>query len=300
MAAQIRVRGNASRSAGAKRKGRKGAPRWWVVWVRRGREFVRGMVPTIEISDRLKREILGIALVLFALLSSWALGRGASDGKFLRWWASVLQSGFGIGAPLVPVIVALAAIRAFARNGEPVLLFRHYVGGVLFFAGALGLLALGGGTDAGGVFGVVAGDIPRGVMGGAASGLVLLVCGWVAIFLLADTDVQTLERDLRRLAPRRTKKPSANADAPVKPAKPAERTKTARKTASLPLDATPAARVINLPTRSAKLDESQTTGPLPSPVPMEAGEPLPLPDVRVLPYYDAVTPDPGGLEQKAK
>jgi len=299
MAAQSRARGNASRSSGAKSKTRKREPRWWVVWARRGREFVRGMVPAIEVSDRLKREILGVTLVLFALLSSWALGRGGADGRLLRWWASVLHTGFGIGAPLVPVVVALTAIRAFAKNNEPVLLFRHYAGGALFLAGALGLLALGGGADSGGAFGVVAGDIARGVLGRAASGLVLFVCGCVAVFLLADTDLQTLERDLRRLIPRRTKKQTVEIP-PTTQAPRAERKQTTTKSAASAGDAKPAPRVINLPKRSEKADTNDSTDPLPAPVPMVPGEPLPLPDVRLLPYYDAVTPDPGALEQKAK
>ena len=37
-------------------------------------------------------------------------------------------------------------------------------------------------------------------------GLVLLAVGIVSVFLLADTDIQTLERDIRRLLPKR--KPS--------------------------------------------------------------------------------------------
>ncbi len=296
MAAQSRARGSATRSPGAKRKARGQVPRWWVVWARRVREFLRGMFPSVALSDRLKRELLGVGLVLLALLSSWALGRGGADGFVLRWWAGVLRGGFGYGAPLIPVLFALAAIRAFARQGEPVLLFRHYAGGVLFLAGALGLLALGGGVDAGGAYGVVAGDITRGLLGQAASGLVLLASGCVSIFLLADTDLQTLERDVRRLTPRRRGR-SADAAASVPPRP--NRAKRSPDDARCE-EAKPVPRVINLPKRSKPAKEEPPLEPLPAPVAIPVGEPLPLPDVRLLPYYDAVTPDAGDLEQKAR
>ena len=287
MATQTRARVDASQSRANKSRARKKQrPSAFSVWSIRTRGFLHGLAPSVSVSDRLKREIVGIVLILVGVLTSWALGRGSEDGAVVSWWADTLTRGLGRGAVLVPIFIGLTAVRAFANQAGPILLFRHYVGGFLFGAASLGLLSLGGSEVTGSV-GMIVGDIARGTLGRLASGVVLFGAGLVSVFLLADTDLLSLDRDVRRLAPRRTPKPP--------PARPP------RRPAPLPVyKAAPIARVINIPTRDAKqpVTDPKVTPALPAPV--VTGAALPLPDIRHLAYYDAVPPNTVDLEAKAR
>jgi S-DNA-T family DNA segregation ATPase FtsK/SpoIIIE len=292
MATQTRARTDSSRSRSAKGRGRKKQHASKVsVWSARTRGFIQGLVPSVAISARLKREIAGIVLVLIALMSSWALGRGSEDGAVVSWWANTLRAGFGRGSVLVPIFVGLTAVRAFSNQDGPILLFRHYFGGFLFLAATLGLLSFGGAEMSGNI-GLVVGDIARGALGRLASGLVLFAAGVVSVFLLADTDLMTLERDIRRLMPRRKPKP-VPVPAPVI-AKP-------KRAESLPVvKAEPVERVINIPKRASKPTEKEGKATPALAAPVITGEPLPLPDIRHLAYYDQVVPNTGDLEAKAR
>ncbi|MEJ7901563.1 MAG: DNA translocase FtsK [Thermomicrobiales bacterium] len=252
-------------------------------------------MPSVTISNRLKREIVGIVLVLAGLLSSWALGRGSEDGAVVSWWADMLRAAFGRGAVLVPIFIALTAVRAFANQDGPILLFRHYFGGFLSTAAALGLLSFGGVVMSGDA-GMVVGDIAHGALGRLASGLVLFAAGVVSVFLLADTDLMSLERDVRRLLPRR--KPKSVVVLPPAP-KPVKR--QARRILPAPVVASiPVERVINIPKRQVKNDAKEEKPLAALTAPVTTGEPLPLPDIRHLAYYDAVVPNTAELEAKAR
>lgn len=268
-----------------------------VRWIRASRDFVSGLMPAVEISDRLRREILGVGLVILALVTSWSLGRGEGDGALISWWARTLRDLLGDGAPLVPVFLALTAIRAFANHGQPVLLFRHYIGGVMFATSILGLMSFDGRETAGAV-GMAIGDVIEGGLGFVASGLVLLAVGIVSVFLLADTDIQTLERDIRRLMPRRRPKPAVP-QATAEPApKPARRSTAVRKAPVPKVDAEPIERIINFPKRETP--PAEKVQPKPVVEVSEPDEPLPLPDIRLLSYYEQVVPDTQELELKAR
>ena len=295
MATQTRSRTDTARTqTGKSRSRKKQKTSLFAVWSTRVRGFARGLVPTVSVSDRLKREIIGLVLVVVALLSSWALGRGAEDGAIVAWWADTLRAGFGRAAVLVPIFVGLTAVRAFSNQSGPILLFRHYVGGFLFIAAALGLLSFGGSTMSGQV-GMVIGDVARGMLGRLASGLVLFAVGCVSVFLLADTDLMSLERDVRRLLPKRRPKPVVPAAVPEKPGKPA------KAVASPPARKEPVERVINIPKREAKAAEKEEKAPPPSlSAPVDTGKPLPLPDIRHLAYYETVAPNTADLEAKAR
>ncbi len=299
MATQTRARTETARSRTTKSGGRKKQRLSKVsVWSSRTRDFARGLVPSVTISDRLKREITGTVLVLIGLLSSWALGRGSEDGAIISWWADTLRAAFGRGAVLVPVFVALAAVRAFANAEGPILLFRHYVGGFLFAAASLGMLSFGG-VEMSGEAGMVVGDIARGTLGRLASGLVLFAVGVVSVFLLADTDLMSLERDVRRLMPRRAPKPIPLPPAPAALAPPPVKRAPKRVPPSV-VEAVPVERIINIPKRQPKNDAKDQKPLTALPAPVVTGEPLPLPDIRHLPYYDTIVPNPAELEAKAR
>lgn len=278
------------------------------LWALRGREFLSGMIPNVAVSDRLKREMLGVVLVVLALISSWALGRGQEDGALIAWWGKVLRVTLGSAAFIVPVYAALVAVRAYAQSFGPILLFRHYVGGVLFLMAVTGLMSFGG-ENHGGNVGDVAGDIARGVLGEVASGLVFFAAGVVSVFLLADTDLQTLDQDIRRLLPQRKPRQAKTQAPPQVEAKAGRSEKVAkavvRRAAMQPEQVRPeyVPPVINLPTKPEKGPVSETA--LAQPLPLSAEvlsneKPLPLPDLRQLPYYEAIVPDPADLEAKAK
>lgn len=286
------------RSRSSKSRKRKGANAPLITrWARASAGFVRGLVPAVEISDRLRREILGVSLVILALVTSWALGRGEGDGAVVSWWSRTLRDMFGDGAPLVPVFLALTAIRAFANYGQPVLLFRHYIGGVMFATSILGLMSFDGRETAGAV-GTAIGDLIVGGLGFVASGLVLLAVGIVSVFLLADTDIQTLEQDIRRLMPRRRPRPVSRDARNERPPKRAKATPAKKKVPKV--EAEPVERIINMPRRETPAGDVVKEPSHPVVEVSEPDIPLPLPDIRLLSYYDQVVPEPSELEYKAK
>jgi len=263
--------------------------------------FLKGLVPDFAVSDRLKREILGGLLVLLALCSSWALGRGRQDGAVIAWWSDSLLTLFHVAAPLVPVFAALAAVRAFSTDDGPILLFRHYAGALLFVGAVTGMLSFGDERQ-GGTVGDIIGDIVRGMLGNVASGLVLFALGIVGVLLLSDTNLMALERDIRHLLPKRTPKPAAPVVSEVviapEPVKSEPKAAPPRGTEA-PKKAKPIERVINIPKRESKATgKAEPVQPLAAPTP--PGEPLPLPDIRHLKYYETVEPDTAGLEAKAR
>ncbi len=286
-----------SRSSGKPRRRKKQQGMFVTRWARATGEFVRGMVPSVDISDRLRRDILGVSLVIVALLSSWALGRGEGDGAIISWWSRILRELFGDGAPLVPVFLGLTAIRAFANHGKPVLLFRHYIGGAMFIVSVLGLMSFGGAEKAG-VVGKAVGDIVEGGLGFVASGLVLLAVGIVSVFLLADTDIQTLERDIRRLLPKRKPREEAPKEQQYRLTEPAAKRGQRKKPPVVEAEAIQP--VINIPKREPAPAATASEPKVVTEAPAEPDVPLPLPDVRLLSYYDQVEPDKGELESNAR
>lgn len=299
MAAQTRARsgGSGTRKGKTLARGRKQESHL-AVWSGRLKAFGRGLFPAVAMSDRLKREISGVLLVLAAMVSSWALGRGAEDGAVVSWWADRLHAGFGSASVLVPIFLGLTAVRAFANHEGPILLFRHYIGGALSLLAVLGLLSYGM-TPKSGEIGNVIGQVFRGGLGQLASGLVLFAGGVVGVFLLADTDIMSLEREVRRLWPSWRMRPRTAPGANIPIARPRKVTATIVP-AQKPPARTPVERVINIPKRQPKaaVPDAALIAPLPSPV--TVGEPLPLPDIRHLAYYDAVTPNTADLEAKAR
>ena len=296
MATQTRSRTEAARSKGSK-TGNKPAKKasWFRIWIVRIQAFLKELIPSISVTPRLKREMIGMALVLLALVSSWALGRGGEDGALISWWADTLHAALGRAAILAPILFGLTALRALASYEGPILLLRHLTGGALFVAATVGLLSFRG-EEVAGALGMVIGDVARGGLGRLASGLVLFVAGVISIFLLADTDLMSLERDVRRLLPRRKPKAAPEAAAVVKVRGGGKRhlSTEPETTAHRPVE-----RVINIPKREVKAVADQMPGPMTPPV-LTSGEPLPLPDIRLLPYYDEVKPNTVELEAKAR
>lgn len=307
MATQTRAQGSATRAKkpAARKKVVANQPTGLSLLALRVRAFMQGAVPQLDMSDRFKREVLGGSFAMLALISSWSIGRGARDGALIEWWGGVLSATFGGAAFLVPIFAVLIAVRAFMVSDGPVLLFRHYFGGVSFLLAVTGLLAEGGN---GGAIGTVTSDIMSGMVGSLFTGLLLFAIGIIAVFLLSGHDFASFEGEIRRLWPER----APRAPVPVQTSTPSRTMRLTAVPAAAPtpaiskppkVEAEPdvqAPPVINLPEMPKQGKVAQSTG---TPVAMkatQAGLPFPLPNLQALPYYEQVTPDPKMLEQKAE
>src|SRR5215217_3537362 len=162
----------------------------------------RASLPEIAGTPRFRREILGVLLVLLALLSAYVIGRGGDEGRLVAWWGSSLDRSLGRAAFLVPVLIALAALRAFGGQPGRVLEARHYLGGFAFAIAVVGLLQLGVRSveePAGGALGTSVATLAVRTLGPFGAGLALFAAGVLAIFLLAGSDLQTFSNDVRAL-----------------------------------------------------------------------------------------------------
>ena len=131
MAASTRVPASSSRKQGTAHKRpstRSWLPNLGLSSLARRMSGLRLRMPSLVMTDRFRREAGGVALILAALFSAWALGRGATDGPIAEWWGSALRGLFGYAAGLMPVLIALTAIRALRDQEGPVILLRHYLG----------------------------------------------------------------------------------------------------------------------------------------------------------------------------
>jgi len=143
-----------------------------------------------------------VLLVLLALLSAYVIGRGGDEGRLVAWWGSSLDRSLGRAAFLVPVLIALAALRAFGGQPGRVLEGRHYLGGFAFAVSVVALLQLGVRSSvepAGGALGSAVAVLTTRFLGPFGAGLALFAVGVLAIFLLAGSDLQTFCDDVRAL-----------------------------------------------------------------------------------------------------
>ena len=158
--------------------------------------------PDLIGTPRFRRELVGVVLVLLAMLSAYVIGRGGDEGRFVAWWGENLQRSFGKGALLVPLLLALASLRAFGGQSGRILEARHYLGGFSFAVAVAGLLHLGDraiGAAPGGALGMSVAMLSHRILGPFGAGLVLFAVGVMGIFLLAGSDLQTFSNDVRDL-----------------------------------------------------------------------------------------------------
>ena len=284
-------------------------------------------LPELAGTPRFRRELLGVLLVLLALVSAYVIGRGGDEGRLVAWWGTSLDRSLGRAAFLVPVFLALAALRAFGGQTGRVLEARHYLGAFSFAVAVVGLLQLGmrtGREPAGGALGNSVASLAFRFLGPFGAGLALFAIGVLAIFLLAGSDLQTFSNDVRSLlraiwavivmllaaaAAVETKMRRFGAslqrlnDPPVTTPQPKvtkERFAPARKSTPELVEVVPP--VINVPPRKPQPPTTATAStPEAPPVPPRApSRPLPLPDISRLAYYDDVAPDTANLHAKAR
>jgi S-DNA-T family DNA segregation ATPase FtsK/SpoIIIE len=300
--------------------------------------IVRSSLPEIAGTPRFRRELMGVILLLLALLSAYVIGRGGDEGRLVAWWGISLERSLGRAAFLVPVLIALAALRAFGGQTGRVLEARHYLGGFAFAIAVVGLLQLGvrsASEPAGGALGTSVGTLAVRILGPFGAGLALFTAGVLAVFLLAGSDFQTfcndvgallaavwrvirmivaalgaVEAKIRRFGASLSSphdadvgidKPTVAALATVLAERPSPtRVRPVPLRPSIPNELTPP--VINVPTRTSPTIESQVSSrpALPTPPQKAPAPPLPLPDISQMTYYDDVAPDTANLHAKAR
>nr|MBA2520162.1 DNA translocase FtsK 4TM domain-containing protein [Chloroflexia bacterium] len=336
MASSIKARGVPSRGAGATHRGGRRLPLLTGLhtFVRR----IATTVPNLAGTPRFRREVLGVLLVLIALLTASALGRGGDDGMLVDWWRQALSSSVGWSAPMVPLLIGLVALRSLGSQPGPILEARHYLGGAAFTVAVVGLLQLGTGLDqpeAGGYLGMAVGTLAHRWLGPAGAGLGLFIAGAAGVLLLAGTDLQTFGRDLgalgrllwrfcqrlvgtvgrvlgtirgalvtavSRLAAPTETATDDQAESPSPAAKPLLTNAVATELAT----PAPKAASRRQPPAPPVINVPPKQGPA-APAPARAVTvidmprlPLPLPDLTRLAYYDDITPDTVDLHGKAR
>src|SRR5215208_3111090 len=198
MATTTRTRGTSTRASLRDRQGRTRLSHRVVgLW-----RTAQASLPEIAGTPRFRREFLGVLLVLLSLLSAYVIGRGGDEGRLVAWWGSSLDRSLGRAAFLVPVLIALAALRAFGGQPGRVLEGRHYLGGFGFAIAVVGLLQLGAPSEGelrGGALGRSVAALSIRILGPFGAGLALFAGGVLAIFLLAGSDFQTFCSDVRAL-----------------------------------------------------------------------------------------------------
>ncbi|HLL50615.1 MAG TPA: DNA translocase FtsK 4TM domain-containing protein, partial [Thermomicrobiales bacterium] len=113
-----------------------------------------------------------------------------------------LDRSLGRASFLAPVLLALAALRAFGGQPGRVLEARHYLGGFGFAVSVVGLLQLGvrsSEAPSGGALGSAVASLAFRILGPFGAGLALFAIGVLSIFLLAGSDLQTFSNDIRAL-----------------------------------------------------------------------------------------------------
>jgi DNA segregation ATPase FtsK/SpoIIIE, S-DNA-T family len=291
------------------------------------RASAQASLPEFAGTPRFRRELLGILLVLMALLSAYVIGRGGDEGRLVSWWGHFLDRSLGNAVFLVPVLLGLAALRAFGGQPGRVLEARHYLGGFAFAIAVAGLLQLGArpiGTLAGGALGSSVANLALRFLGQFGAGLALFAMGVLAIFLLAGSDLQTfaddvralcraiwgviaaliaaaagLERRLRQFGAALQETRGAEASPTVEVVESAPPRQKPVKTLPVPPEPVtepPAPPVINVPTRKP---QPAATAAKPDILAKRPAAPLPLPDISRLAYYDDVAPDTASLHATA-
>jgi DNA segregation ATPase FtsK/SpoIIIE, S-DNA-T family len=298
----------------------------------------RTSLPEIAGTPRFRRELLGVVLVVLALLSAYVIGRGGDEGRLVAWWGTSLDRSLGRAAFLVPVLIALAALRAFGGQPGRVLEGRHYLGGFAFAVAVVGLLQLGVRSmaePAGGALGSAVATLAVRILGPFGAGLALFAAGVLAIFLLAGSDFQTFCNDVRALLEaiwravsivmaalgaieakirrfgaslRSSHHDGAQMDtSPVAALTPdratspkSSPTRPARLRPEPPEEVRPP--VINVPARTSQSIAHPAASRPEAPIPPQRvpAAPLPLPDISRLAYYDDVAPDTANLHAKAR
>jgi S-DNA-T family DNA segregation ATPase FtsK/SpoIIIE len=167
------------------------------------REHRRSATPSVE--QRVRAEVLGIALLALALLSVVSLI--APQGVLLAWWRDGVVALLGWGAPAVPVILTVFGLAVWVSYLR-LRLSAALIGTFCTFVTLLSLLqiALGGtpedGSAAGGYVGLLVSDVARAAVGDVGASICLGALFIASIVLAANRPLADLARPLWHRRPR--------------------------------------------------------------------------------------------------
>ena len=174
-----------------------------------------------------RRDGLGFGLLVAALLAAtgaWWHAGTAGDAL-----ATVVEGLFGVGAMVLPVILAIAGLRVLRHPHAPGARGRLFVGWTTLSLGALGVLHVSRGvlprSDKGGIVGFLLGDPLRTMLTGFVAVPVLLLLAAFGLLVVTATPVHQIPTRLRLLKDTLLLKPKP-VDEPVpEPLAPLNRTR---------------------------------------------------------------------------
>src|SRR6185295_523243 len=173
---------------------------------RLGKATGRALGRTREIDPAHRRDGLGVALIVLAVVSAAGIWFGAG-GPVGRGFSAGIGYVVGRGAIMLPVLLALAGVVIMATEPRPDSRPRTAVGGFLFALGVLGLVHLIAHrpdepalwpTGGGAIGYVAATPLATGLTAWVAAPVLVLLAGY-ALLLLTATPVREVPDRVRRL-----------------------------------------------------------------------------------------------------
>jgi len=168
-----------------------------------GRGIGRALGRTRELDPAHRRDGLGVVLLVAAVVSAAGIWWSAG-GPVGRGFAAAVAVVVGLGAVLVPVLLAAVGLVLVCSPPRPDVRPRVAVGSLLLCLGALGLVHLGAGSpsrwvDGGGAVGYAAAvPLATGLTSWVAVAVLALVAGY-ALLVLTGTPVRQVPQRVRRL-----------------------------------------------------------------------------------------------------
>lgn len=145
-------------------------------------------------SDRLRREILGLVLLVLAvvtLLSFFSRTRG--EGIGFQWWAAVREL-FGVGGFLLPVVLGIFGVLILwgELENRSRLDWNDILGGIMLFLAILSMLGILWGQNGGGLLGEAIANTLAGAVGKVAAFVLSLVVALIGAMFAFDISVRQI------------------------------------------------------------------------------------------------------------
>ncbi len=171
-----------------------------------GRSMGRAVRRTGDLDPVHRRDGLGVALLVLAVISAAGLwfGTGGPVGRALT---TAISYVVGLGAVVLPVLLAVAGVALMVRTPSPDARPRVAVGSLLVSLGVLGLVHLSAGrpdeparwSEGGGALGYLAATpLATGLTAWVAAPVLVLLTGY-ALLVLTATPVREVPNRIRRL-----------------------------------------------------------------------------------------------------
>jgi DNA segregation ATPase FtsK/SpoIIIE, S-DNA-T family len=183
---------------------------------RLGRAFGRAVKRVGDLDPAHRRDGLGVILLGLAVLSAAGIWWGAG-GPVGQWLSRAVTYVIGLGASVLPVLLALVGVVLMATAPRPESRPRVAVGSLLLTLGTLGIVHLAAGrpdeparwSDGGGAFGYVAATpLATGLTSWVAVPVLVLISAY-AFLVLTGTPVREVPNRVRRLLGKQVDEPQA-------------------------------------------------------------------------------------------